>query len=103
MDQCQTGSTNIGFMARFGRNVLGNTSNILHQSHRLLKHVMIDPLEDVANWGAALVEFGRIGIIDMTAAIRNRSDELAIKVESTEYRTQSTWRMRTFHLAGLLG
>jgi hypothetical protein len=55
--------------------------DILHQRTRIPKHMMIDPLQDVADNGSSLVINDAKGVIDMTASVWLGILELAQELE----------------------
>ena len=43
--------------------------DVLHQGRRIAEYGVVDPLDDIANRGSALIEDRTVGVVDVPAAI----------------------------------
>ena len=59
--------------------------HVFHERHRGLEDVMVDPLDDVTDGSAALVEDGAVGVVNVTAAVGAGVDELAVDLKLLRY------------------
>ncbi len=85
-DQREHAAAEIALPGHFGGQVGGDSLHILHQRDRILKDVVVDPLEDVADRSATLAEDRAIGVIDMTTAIGLGVQELAANPKFLRHR-----------------
>jgi hypothetical protein len=58
-----------------------HTHNVVHHSHGIFKHGLIDLLVDVTNENAALVVGGGVGFVDMADFAGFRVQDLAVDLE----------------------
>ena len=65
--------------------------DVFHQRRRVLKDLVVNALEDVADGRAALVEDGGVGIVDMPVAVRFGAAELAVNLELARDGAQVMW------------
>lgn len=72
----------------------GHTFKVLHQLFRLLEHIRIDPLHDVADPGAALVERHRECIVDMARAERHADHIFAPEIKGAADAAQIIFHCR---------
>ena len=61
--------------------VAADTGYVFHQSFRIFENVGIDALEDVADAAGALVKYGAERIVDVTASVGERVNEVAVNGE----------------------
>ena len=54
-----------------------HAADVLHQRSGIVEHLRIQALEDIADPAAGLIEDERIGVVDMSAPVRLRRNEVA--------------------------
>jgi hypothetical protein len=61
---------------------------------------MVDPLQDVSDGRASLVEDGAIGVVNVTAAVRADTEELAVDLELARHCAHIMFQLTGFRMPG---
>ena len=80
-DQLQPAPGGVRFAGHPAGNVRADPGDVLHQGGDVLEHPVVDPLKDIPDAPATLVEGHRIGVIDVPAAMDTAAGKSALKRE----------------------
>ena len=97
-DQCQAAPAIIRLIRDLMADVLRHALDVLHQRRRGLEHLRVNPLQDVSDERATLVEDGAIGVVNMTAAVRAGIEELPVDLELPRDRAQVVAQVAGFRM-----
>src|ERR1022692_1116277 len=99
-DQRQHAPAEIWLAGHFPGQMSCDALDVFHQGDRLLEDIVVDALQNVTRHRPRLIKNGAIGVIDMAAAIRFSTAELAVDLKMPRHVPDVMFRIHRQSLSG---